>query len=259
VTIESNADAWGVRLLNLLGCLQELQSIGMTREMPLFGRIADILTTNENQGGSSSIIIVGVADELRMDNAGQLHLKEYKTRRRNCYPNVSQRTQTRLQLMLYRRLLMRLPQTLIAATTAELLTGANDEFSPQFTAQLALLMPELAQCSLDQLIRIARERSAIVFHANPISEEMEVEYIIINNNREERQSLPVETITDDYDRWRELIAKAQMFWFGIPVVQAINSLSGVEDVEDAWKCTACPHSDHCHWRQQKAGNARQRI
>eukprot|EP00741_Cyanophora_paradoxa_P004771 tig00000828_g4629.t1 len=90
VETETAEDVHAVRLLNLIACLQELVFTGITREVPVFGRV----------GG---FVLLGVIDEIRLDRErGCAVLVDHKTRAARSLPRESQKEQTRLQLSLYK-------------------------------------------------------------------------------------------------------------------------------------------------------------
>ncbi|KXN88879.1 putative exonuclease V, mitochondrial, partial [Leucoagaricus sp. SymC.cos] len=135
VEIMSSEERWALRLVNMLACLREMRLEGLTREMPVFG-----IENGE--------IIVGIIDELayqrasceadggkRLSDPSQTHIESHfppsdsnskskwalskldsftlqiidtKTRKRPSLPLAEDTLPSRLQLMLYHRLLSRL-------------------------------------------------------------------------------------------------------------------------------------------------------
>lgn len=76
---------------NLIIGLERLIKYGMTRELPIFGKI-------------NSLFVVGIVDELYFEGA-HLFIQETKTRRKNKMPTGAQKRVSRFQLMIYNKLI----------------------------------------------------------------------------------------------------------------------------------------------------------
>ena len=84
-------DSVALRLHNAQVGLNRLLLTGMTREIPLFGKI-------------NSLFIMGVTDEIILKN-NSLHILDTKTRKSNSMPSEAQKRTTRFQLMLYNKII----------------------------------------------------------------------------------------------------------------------------------------------------------
>ena len=82
-------DSIALRLHNAQVGLNRLLLTGMTREIPLFGKI-------------NSLFIMGITDEINLTNK-HLHILDTKTRKNNSMPSEAQKRTTRFQLMLYNK------------------------------------------------------------------------------------------------------------------------------------------------------------
>ncbi|KAF7307593.1 hypothetical protein MIND_00554300 [Mycena indigotica] len=95
IRITSEEERWGLRILNFITSLSSLQAENCVREIPIFGLI-------------EGIAVVGIADELRIEKDGNIstiHLIDTKTRRTDSLPPEEDTVPTKIQLMLYHRLL----------------------------------------------------------------------------------------------------------------------------------------------------------
>lgn len=140
-------DRWGLKIVNMLSGYQSLLATGLTREMPVFGFVGDVL-------------VRGVIDELRYEqvqpsktiHSNQMPITDFiehradyqtklidaKSRVRRTVPSESQQQMSKLQLMLYRSLLQSLVKDGIdIARLAEISDfGLETPFSDTFIKRL---------------------------------------------------------------------------------------------------------------------------
>ncbi|KAF7302408.1 hypothetical protein HMN09_00874600 [Mycena chlorophos] len=91
VVITSEEERWGLRILNFLSSLFSLAVENCTREIPVFGLV-------------NGIAVVGIIDELQIES-NTIHVIDTKTRRSHSLPSEDDTEPTKVQLMLYHRLI----------------------------------------------------------------------------------------------------------------------------------------------------------
>ncbi|KAG0563073.1 hypothetical protein KC19_8G003100 [Ceratodon purpureus] len=92
VEITSDEDTWAMKLIDFITGARQMQTDGMTRELPVVGLI----------GGAW---VVGIVDELKMCDKDGMHrpqLIDTKTRNKPTPPSPPQKRNGRMQLMVYK-------------------------------------------------------------------------------------------------------------------------------------------------------------
>ncbi|EUC67023.1 defects in morphology protein 1precursor [Rhizoctonia solani AG-3 Rhs1AP] len=122
ITPKTREDAWGLRLLNMISNIRVLVDEGCCREMPVVGFVHGhlvigvidelLLTPNISQSSSSggsptqeSSCYPSSGSNASEWAGGTIHILDNKTRGTNNLPRSRDALQSRLQLMLYKRLL----------------------------------------------------------------------------------------------------------------------------------------------------------
>ncbi|MEK6946027.1 MAG: PD-(D/E)XK nuclease family protein [Nanoarchaeota archaeon] len=211
-------DSVALRLHNAQVGLNRLLLTGMTREIPLFGKI-------------NSLFIMGVTDEIILKN-NSLHILDTKTRKSNSMPSEAQKRTTRFQLMLYNKII----QDLVGAkfTTENILNfydfKASDKISDNFKKQINNIGDQI-----EPNIKKLSDKTFRLFQKLPVPEKiMKIRYEF----QERRKLIGSDEFSFDNDIFQRNFNFVEEFWLGkrkaIPV-----------GINNAWKCKYCEFYDIC--------------
>jgi len=213
---QSLEDHVALRLHNSLVGLTRLLIQGMTREIPVFGKV-------------NTLFVTGSIDEMILKNR-ILKILDTKTRKSNSMPTEAQKRTTRFQLMAYKHLFESIREDKFA--TADLLSCYNfkkkSKITDDFRKQIKILgneiEPKLSKLS-DRVFSLIRELPAA-------SNEFEVRY----ENQLSKTMIGVDKFQFNPDEFKKNCDFVEEFWLGkrsaIPVGEA-----------NRWKC------DHCEFKQ----------
>ncbi|CAE6507015.1 unnamed protein product [Rhizoctonia solani] len=123
ITPKTREDAWGLKLLNMISNIRILIDEGCCREMPVMGFVHGHFVTGiideilRAPNAPQSTVPGGTSSRGQSSDhsSGLIHILDNKTRGVNSLPRTRDALQSRLQLMLYRRLL----DTLLAPSDLE--------------------------------------------------------------------------------------------------------------------------------------------
>lgn len=211
-------DTVALRLHNAQVGLKRLIINGMTREIPLFGKI-------------NSLFVMGITDELYLKE-GHLHILDTKTRQRDSMPTEAQKRTTKFQLMLYNKLI----QNLISKkfTIEDLLSfygfKASDNISNDFKKQINDIGDEI-EPNIGQLC----DETFKLFQRLPCPERlMQIRYEYQQN----KKLIGKDEFSFDDSAFNRDCNFVEEFWLGkrkaIPV-----------GINNSWKCNFCEFNDIC--------------
>ncbi len=211
-------DSVALKLHNAQVGLKRMILTGMTREVPLFGKI-------------NSLFVMGITDELYLKE-GRLHILDTKTRQRNSMPSESQKRTTRFQLMLYNRLI----QDLVSKkfTTEDLLNfygfKISDNISDDFKKQIDNIGDKI-----EPNIKKLCDETFELFQRLPSPEKiMRIRYEFQQN----KQLIGSDEFNFDGVGFQRDCNFVEEFWLGkrkaIPV-----------GINNSWKCNFCEFNDIC--------------
>lgn len=211
-------DSIALRLHNAQMGLNRLLLTGMTREIPLFGKI-------------NSLFIMGITDEIILKDKS-LCILDTKTRKSNSMPSELQKRTTRFQLMLYYKLI----QDLASAnfTTENILNfygfKVSDKISDDFKKQINNIGDQI-----EPNIKKLSDETFRWFQKLPIPEKiMKIRY----ESQEGRKLIGIDEFSFDNNDFQKNFNFVEEFWLGkrkaIPV-----------GVDNAWKCNYCEFSNMC--------------
>lgn len=228
ITITAKEDAWAVKFLNILSMIPVLQSEGCVREFPVFGEVEGVL-------------LVGVIDELRYTDKGELELVELKTRRRPLLPLEAQKKKDFLQVSLYKCIFDAMVQGKV--TAASLIHHAD--LQPQKPLGPSVLgharRGGISAKSLGDLMELGF--LSLTLSDLPIIDSLKVEYV----HQETTSVLGTVVVPYEEEEVRGKVRHSMAYWTGQREPRGV-------DVEDAWKCSTCSYADICEWR--KGGGVR---
>ncbi|ESO95363.1 hypothetical protein LOTGIDRAFT_116801, partial [Lottia gigantea] len=228
VKVTSNEDIWAVKVLNLLGTVQGfLNGVCLAREVPIFG------APYEN-----GVFFVGLIDELRFDlELYTVTLSELKTKTYKSPPSKAQKSQHKLQVMLYKNLFDDLVKGQLSKETVSkhLRVDLSREFSDDVTKELEKHLIDFK--NLNQLLDYLFQK----FQALTCINQLEIEYV----HQESKETLFHSSVDYDDAELESLLGHYVKFWKGEREVLGV-------DIEEAWKCGKCDFSDICVWREKKS-------
>ncbi len=215
---KSLEDMVALRLHNCMVSLNGLMRHGITREIPIWGRV-------------NSLFIVGFADELVIRD-GEVVVIDTKTRKSDRLPNESQKRATRFQVMLYKRLFESARERMFAADDMMRFYGFNDSstITQDFQNQIDNLDEEMEP----NIMRLASGTFSMLQEMPRISESVEVRY----ENQETGKVIGVDAFRFDMPEFEENCRFVEGFWLGERdgmVVGAANE----------WKCDFCEFRSVC--------------
>ncbi len=211
-------DSIALRLHNSQVGLKRLIFTGMTREIPLFGKI-------------NSLFLMGITDELIFRN-NKFYILDTKTRQKRSMPSEAQKRTTRFQLMLYNKLIQDLIDKKF--TTEDLLNFysfiPSDKISDDFKKQINKIGDKIEP----NIKRLCNETFGL-FQKLPLPEKtMKIRYEFQQN----KQLIGEDEFNFDIASFQRDCNFVEEFWLGkrkaIPV-----------GINNAWKCNYCEFNDIC--------------
>lgn len=247
-----------LQMLRMLCCLVELETGDVTRELPVFGYIGNILVTGVIDELSMTTIDPESAVQVtRIDNfftpKAQLPgnkaivLSDTKTRVSNTEPSTSQMDQAKLQLMLYWQLLKDLPEVSIQQIFKDEDLESDKPLSDAFLAQAIELLDSysaglgdqmIAHNSLTGLWSLLRQK--LIDMRQLLSTELRVRYI----HQKSKSVISVRSYQVDLQWSSALSSRVLAWWTGQQEAKGI-------EIEEAFKCRLCIFEEGCSWRLGK--------
>lgn len=245
-----------LQMLRILCGLLELESQGITRELPVFGFVDDILVT----GVVDELYIIQdsppqLPQQTNMDkvlthqkpSARKIILMDSKTRVSATEPSTSQMDQVKLQLIIYWQFLHSMPEFNIESFYLNEGLNGQTPFSDQFLAQAVELVESysdtigdeiLAKHNLDGLWSLLRKQILCMRHN--LTDKVRVRYI----HQESRKIISERNFVVDQE-WAFAQRNRILQWW-----KGEREAEGIE-VEEAFKCRICDFEEGCSWRLGK--------
>lgn len=215
---KSEADYVALRLHNIQVGLARLIVEGMTRELPIFGKI-------------NSLFVMGTVDELKLED-NHLFILDTKTRQKYTMPSEAQKRTTRFQLMLYNKLI----QDFVCEKffTEELLSFYGFKKSDKISDDLKKQIKDIGE-RIEPNIKKLADKSFGLFQMLPIPEKiMNIRYEFQQN----RKLIGVDEFSFEEPIFQRNCNFVEEFWIGkrkaIPV-----------GTNNAWKCNFCEFNNIC--------------
>ncbi|OWP03573.1 hypothetical protein B2J93_7591 [Marssonina coronariae] len=311
VDVQTKEDAWAVRIWNVIQGLRTLRDTGQTRELEIWG-IVDGQVVNgvidelsyicpdigleasskppkkdllPNQTTIADYFKTAGAKSLKKGTRSQrptktkkIYLCDVKTRGIRTLPSASALKPTRIQLMLYHRLLASLATNTVelSVLAARYSFDTNKLLSDEFITQIGNLnvglvgAPTDRDSSLEPETTSSQESVTIVHAHNTLNllwslmiEEfrltlpegadslgrvLKVEF----RSRDDGEIVGTKTLLMD-DRGLTKFIDHEMEWW-----QGQRQAEGVE-IEEAFKCSGCDFAEECEWRIKKVDEARKKA
>ncbi|CZT10355.1 uncharacterized protein RCO7_02882 [Rhynchosporium graminicola] len=315
VEVQTREDAWGLRIWNVIQGLRTLRETGQTRELEVWGTVDGLVVNGvidelsyicpnpqlENSAAGEKSHTEAPSDQNTIEDffkasgarsleyatkapkttlraqTKKVYVCDVKTRGARNVPASTSFAPTKIQLMLYHRLLSTLATNMvdfsILATRYNLDT--SKVFSDEFIAQIGSLNNEvfhntqtglgsqdasqswnqdsmsvlLAHNTLDLLwsLMISEFQITLPGGVDSLGRVLKAEY----RSRDDGEIVGVKTVVMDDQALTTFIDHEMEWWKGQRQAEGVV-------VEEAFKCKSCDFADECQWRLQKVEEARQR-
>ena len=183
-------------------------------------------------------LIMGIVDELRMNEHEELELVEVKTRSNSRPPSKAQKRTHNLQVMIYKQIIDDLVSGVVDSKVVLHKLRLDSEQTLHddvlaYAKQLDVVgrtLGDVMTCMLDQFRFLSKVQSLVI------------KYYPSGGGKE--------VIRSDHVNFDEVWLRKRLsphfgFWRGE------QEVSGIEDVGEIWKCNMCQFVDVCHWRRKK--------
>ncbi|KAE8442056.1 hypothetical protein EG329_003864 [Mollisiaceae sp. DMI_Dod_QoI] len=317
VDIETREDAWGLRIWNVIQGLKTLRDTGQTRELEIWGTVDGLVvngiideisyicpdteleesiekpnpqdepppdqTTIAEFFKAEGSSIAEATRSKRRTPTKKVYLCDVKTRGVNSLPSAAAFRPTRIQLMLYHRILSLLATNTVdfSILTTRYNLDSTKTFSDSFIAQVGTLNEEFfsaktSQTSFEhsqessQFTSSSQDSMTILLAHNNLSalwSLMITEFQLTLPNgaaslgsvlkaeyrsRDSGEIVGAKTFMMNEEELSAYVEREMQWWKGErePV--------GVV-VEEAFKCRSCEFADGCEWRLKKVEEAREKV
>lgn len=214
-TIEDHV---ALRLHNSFSALSRLLTVGMTREVPVFGKV-------------NSLFVIGSIDEM-IQKKDILKIIDTKTRKSNTLPSEAQQRTTRFQLMSYKHLFDSVQNGKFTADN--LLSSYNFNKNSKITKDFQKQIKDLGDNIEPKLLKLTAKVFSLMQEFPSINNEIEVRY----ENQSSKELIGIEKFSFDSDEFKRNCDFVEEFWLdkrsAIPVGEA-----------NKWKCNFCEFKEIC--------------
>lgn len=313
VDVQTKEDAWGLRIWNVIQGLRTLRDIGQTRELEIWGTVdglvvngvvdelsytcpdknleeslekppQDELPPNQTTiadffkvtGGST---LAEVTKTKRRYQTNKVYICDVKTRSVRTLPNEGSFRPTKMQLMLYHRLLGSLAtnQVDFSILASRYKLDTSKVFSDSFIAQVGSLNDDvfydaqstpassqqsIGQWSQDSMTTLLAHNCLSALWSLMISEfqitfpegvtslgkVLKAEY----RSRDVGEVVGTKMFAMDEQVLEAYIRKEMQWWRGEREAQGVV-------VEEAFKCRSCDFAEGCEWRLKKVEEAKEKV
>lgn len=312
VEVQSKEDAWGLRIWNVIQSLRTLRDTGLTRELEVWGTIDGLVvngiidelsfvcpdkdleeslekpakyepppdqsTISEffKAAGGSTLETMRNKRRYRSD---KIYLCDVKTRSVRTLPSDMAFRPTKMQLMLYYKLLSALATNNVdfSILTDRYKLDASKVFSDSFIAQVGSLNDEefydassepptsqesITKWSQDSMTTLLEHNRLSLLWSLMISEFqitlpdsaaslgkiLKAEY----RSRDTGEVVGSKTFAMDKSELETYVEKEMEWWRGEREAQGVV-------VEEAFKCRSCDFADDCEWRLKKVEEAKEKA
>ncbi|KAH6717121.1 exonuclease V a 5' deoxyribonuclease-domain-containing protein [Leptodontidium sp. MPI-SDFR-AT-0119] len=311
VEVQSREDAWGLRIWNVIQGLRTLRDTGQTRELEIWGTVDGLVVNGVIDELSYICPDTDLEDSLqkppedlptdqttiadffkavgaksleeatkskRRTQTKKVYLCDVKTRAVRSVPSASAFKPTRIQLMLYHRLLSSLATNTVdfSILASRYNLNATKVLSDEFIAQVGSLNDELfydapadpdsqntspnwSQDTMSTLLAhntlnllwslmIIEFQLTLPNGVDSLGRVLKAEY----RSRDDGEVVGVKTLPMDDMELTTFISHEMEWWKGERQAEGVV-------VEEAFKCRSCDFADACEWRLQKVEEAREKA
>ena len=312
VDVKSKEDGWGLRIWNVIQSLRTLRETGLTRELEIWGIIdglvvngiidelsfacpnkdleellekplkdglpSDQLTIAEFFKASGRSNLDSIRDKRRYQS-NKIYLCDVKTRSVRTLPSEMAFRPTKMQLMLYHKLLSGLAANNVdfSVLTDRYKLDPSKVFSDSFIAQVGSLNDDLfydasseppssqesiTKWSQDSMTTLLEHSTLTLLWSLMISEFqitlpdgtaslgniLKAEY----RSRDTGEVVGAKTFAMDNGELETYVEKEIEWWRGEREAQGVV-------VEEAFKCRSCDFAEDCEWRLKKVEEAKEKV
>lgn len=317
VDVATREDAWGLRIWNVIQGLRTLRGTGQTRELEIWGTIDGLVVNGvidelsyicpdpeleeslqkpqtavsgpppdqptiaeffKTTGGTSLGTSMKEATKIkRQTPTKKVYLCDVKTRGARSVPSASAFKPTKIQLMLYHRIISELATNTVdfSILAARYRLDAEKMFSDAFIAQVGSLNDELfydaptepdpsqdsgwSQDSMTTLLAhnnlnllwslmITEFQLTLPDGADSLGRILKAEY----RSRDDGEIVGTKTLAMDEVALNTFIGHEMEWWKGERQAEGVV-------VEEAFKCRSCDFADECEWRIKKVEEAKEKV
>jgi len=214
----SPEDYIALRLHNALVGLQRLGQMGITRELPVLGKI-------------NSLFIRGSIDEISLGGKS-LKIMDTKTRKSDTMPSEAQKWTTRYQLMSYKHLFEGMQQGTFSVD--DLLNYSNLKKTSHITEEFQTEIEEHGDEIEPNVSALASQVFSLIIELPPVSDELEIKY----ENQSTREIIGSEVFTFNHEQFKRSSDFVEAYWLGKRDAMLVGDST-------KWKCHYCEFRDIC--------------
>jgi exonuclease V len=312
VEVQSKEDAWGLRIWNVIQSLRTLRDTGLTRELEIWGTIDGLVVNGiidelsfvcpdkdleeslektakaepphdqstifdffKAAGGST----LEAMRNKRRYRSDKIYLCDVKTRSVRTLPSSQAFRPTRMQLMLYHKLISALATNNVdfSVLTDRYKLDASKIFSDSFIAQVGSLndnelysasseplssQESVRKWSQDSMTTLLEHNTLTLLWSLMISEFqitlpdgaaslgniLKAEY----RSRDTGEVVGSKTFAMDRTELETYVEKEMQWWRGEREAEGVV-------VEEAFKCRSCDFAEDCDWRLKKVDEAKEKA
>ena len=229
--MNTQGDSFALKLLNTIQHVRQLvMGARCVREVTVFSTPFDY-----------GFMVMGIVDELRMNEHEELELVEVKTRsNRHTQPSKAQIHTHKLQAMVYKQIIDDLATGVVDGN----LVLKKMRLDPKHVLDENVLQQtralDVAGTTLGDIMTTMLDQ----FRFLPKVGSIIVEYYPSDKDKSYKELLSSRRIEFDEPWLKKRLETHFGFWRGE------RDVSGV-DIEELWKCNMCQFVDACHWRKKK--------
>jgi len=311
VEVQTREDAWGLRIWNVIQGLRTLRDTGQTRELEIWGIIdgmvingvidelsytcpdtdlEESLQKNRDEPPPDQTTIADffkaagaksleqATKSKRQTHSQKVYLCDVKTRGGRSVPSASAFKPTKIQLMLYHRLLSALAANTVdfSILASRYNLDATKVLSDEFITQVGSLNDEVfydapaEPGSQDSTLNGSQDSMSILLAHNTLNllwslmmtefqltlpdgadslgRILKAEY----RSRDNGEIVGTKTLAMDDLELTIFISREMEWWKGERQAEGVV-------VEEAFKCRSCDFADDCEWRLKKVDEAREKA
>ncbi|XP_072024371.1 exonuclease V-like [Amphiura filiformis] len=231
VAVSTHGDSFALKLLNTIQHIKHLvMGASCIREVTIFSMPFDY-----------GFMMMGIVDELRMNEHEELELVEVKTRSNRFKPLSKAQVRTHnLQAMVYKQIIDDLTSGVVDGNVV----FEKMRLDPKHVLDEKVLEHaralDVAGNTLGDIMTTMLDQ----FRFLPRVSSMVVEYYPSDKDKAYKELLSSRRVDFDETWLKKRLETHFGFWRGE------REVSGV-DIEELWKCNMCQFVDACHWRKRK--------
>lgn len=215
---KSIEDSVTLKLHNCIVGLTRLLREGMTREIPIWGKV-------------NSLFVVGFIDELVLEK-NKLKIIDTKTRKSNSMPSETQKRTTKFQLMLYKHLFDSIKDGKF--TTQDLLRLYDFNEKSRITKDFQKQINDIGDKIEPNLLKLTDRVFSLIKGFPKVDENFEVRY----ERQDSKKLIGADKFNFDLSEFKRNSDFVEEFWIGKRKAIAVSETN-------KWKCNYCEFVQIC--------------